>query len=473
MWIKGIPDKLDSDKKIPPMITLVSMVLVVGTLLIALKLGCGTQLSVLFGGMVAIIIALVLDTPLGDIIKHAVQCASDCAVAVTILLLVGVLVGIWLIGGSIPSLIYYGLKLISPKIIVPLSFVLCAVTSVCTGTSFGSLATMGLVLYGVGVSLGIPAPVIVGAVVSGAFFGDKMSPMSDTTNLAAAMSGVEIYSHIYSMLYTTVPATIVSLVLYTLIGFRYRSDSYNSSSIETLMTTLSSNYTINVWCILPMVLLLVLAVAKVHTILAMMITVVVSIIFAIVTQGATIADISATAFNGYVSATGVQAVDTILSRGGIISVMGSVTIVFFSALMTGALTSSGLMKELEIILLRFVHSVRSLIISTLVFAWSMTLMTGNQMLGIVIPGPTLAGLYEEKSVHAKVLSRSLEDSATIGAAIIPWSAAFAYISGVFGIGASYIPYALFRYIVPIFSILCAVTGIGVWDANGKRIKITR
>ncbi|MBQ6314099.1 MAG: Na+/H+ antiporter NhaC [Mogibacterium sp.] len=408
-----------------------------------------------------------MGTKLGEITARALKCVSDCTIAVTILLLVGILVGIWLIGGSIPTLIFYGLNIISPNAILPLAFILCAFTSLCTGTSFGSLATMGLVLYGVGTSLGFPAPVMVGAIVSGSFFGDKMSPMSDTTNLAPAMSGTDLYKHIGSMMYTTLPATILTLLLYFFIGLKHSSGAIDESEISVLMNTLSENFNITPLCFIPMLMLLLFSVLRVPSVLSMCITVVISIIAAMITQGLSLASVAGVTMTGYSSDTGIAAVDTILSRGGIVSVMGSVTIVYFSALMTGALSACGVMRTLEDLLTKAIKSVQSLIITTLVASWAVVILTGNQMLGLVIPGQTMAGLYDTFDVNRKVLSRSLEDAATIGSAIIPWSAAFAYISGIFDIDASYIPYAFLCYTVPVFSIICALTGIGVWHSDGS------
>ena len=345
-----------------------------------------------------------------------------------ILTLVGILVGIWLIGGTLPTLIYYGLSFISPRAVVPLTFILCALTSVFTGTSYGSIATMGLAMFGIGVNLGIPGTLMAGAVVSGSYFGDKMSPMSDTTNVAPAMSGTDLYSHIHSMLYTTVPATLVALILYVVLGLRYSGTAFDSSTIELMKTTLSANYNLHIICLVPLVLVLVLAACKVPSVLAMGISAVVSIVIAALTQGVAVKDI-----------------------------------------MTVALRSAGILTVFEELLLKMVKSVRSLIVTTLVFGWGMVALTGNQMLGIIIPGQTMGEVFDKMNVHRKVLSRSLEDSATIGSAIIPWSAATAYITGVLGVGIGFIPYALLCYIVPIFSIICAFTGIGIWDKEGNAV----
>lgn len=458
---------MEKQKKPSMLVGVVSLAVIIAAIVISIKLNFGTQMSVFVGAVVTVMIALLLKVKWADIQKEALSNVANCGVALMILILVGMLVGTWLIGGTLPTLIYYGLKIISPKAIVPLTFVLCALTSVFTGTSFGSIATMGLAMFGIGVNMGIPAPVIAGAVVSGSYFGDKMSPMSDTTNVAPAMSGTDLYSHIGSMMYTTVPATVLALIIYIVIGLKYAGTAYDASAITLMSSTLAENFQINVICLIPLVMVLVLSILKVPSILAMGSSAVVSIILAAATQHIPVSEVMTAALNGYVSSTGVDMVDTILTRGGIKSMSGTIAIIFFSSIMAGALKTSGILDIFVEMLLKVARSVKSVVCTTLVFGWGIVMLTGNQMLGIIIPGKTMGDLYDKLDVNRKVLSRSLEDSATIGSSIIPWSSAAAYITGVLGIGVGYIPYALLCYLVPVFSIICAFTGIGIWNTKGE------
>ena len=446
---------------------LLGLLLVIGSIVLSLRLGCGTQLCVFFGAATAVVLALCMHAKMQTIQQKAEELIKKCAMPILIILFVGMLIGIWIPGGAIPSLVYYGLSFISPKVIVPLTFLLCSVMSLCTGTSFGSIATMGLALYGVGISVGVPSALMAGAVVSGAFFGDKMSPMSDTTNLAAATAGTPLYAHIGSMLYTTLPATLICLLLYTLLGLRYTGLDYDSTQVELMMQLLSEDFFIHPVCIVPALLLLILSMLKVHVILAMGSTVIVSMIFAMATQGASLSSLAACAVSGYHSSIGIAVVDDILSRGGIAANVGSVTIVFFSAIMAAALQAGGIMEVFKTVLLRGIRSTTSLIVSTLGFCYLMICITGNQMLGIVVPGVTLAPVYDRLHVSKRVLSRTLEDAATIGNAIVPWSGAFVYVCNTLGTDISYIPYAFLCYLVPVFSVLCAVTGIGVWPTDAQ------
>lgn len=456
-------------KQANPVAATVSLVAIVATIVVGIKMGFGAQMSVFAAAIVSVIAALLMKAKWADIQKAGMENIANYNMAFVILTMVGILIAAWLIGGTLPSLIYYGLELISPRAIVPLAFILCSITSVCTGTSFGCIATMGLALYGIGINLGIPSGVIAGAVVSGAYFGDKMSPMSDTTNLAPAMAETDLYSHIGSMLYTTAPATLVCIVLYYIIGAKYAQDAYDAAAVQLMQETLAANFSIRFVCLVPLIMILVLAILKVPSIMAMGITAVVSVILAMATQGAGLSAIMSAAMNGYVSNTGVAMVDTILTRGGIKSMAGTFALLLFAGFMAGPMSAAGILDAFVAILMKVVKSVRSLVVSTLIFGWGIIVLTGNQMMGIVIPGKAMGKMYDELDVHRKVLSRSLEDSATISAAIVPWSTAAAYIMGVLGVGTEYIPYALLCYVVPVFSILCAFTGFGIWNSKGEKM----
>lgn len=461
--------KTQTTKKVSMPVALISMVIIIASIVAGIRLSFGSQMAVLGGAVVAIAIVLLLGFKWKEIQSKFIENVQGCIGCLMILIMVGLLVGVWIIGGTLPTLIYYGLKIISPSALVPLTFILCAITSVFTGTSYGSIATMGLAMYGIGVNMGINPALIAGAVVSGAYFGDKMSPMSDTTNLSPAMAGTDLYSHIGSMFYSTIPATLVALVLYVILGHTGSSNA-DVSSIQLIQDTLSSNFHINLICMLPLVLILVLSALRVPAILAMGSTVVISVILGIITQGVNISDIMNSAMNGYVSETGISMVDTILTRGGVKSMIGTISIIIFASLMAAALQAAGIVEVLmDNMLKRVIRSRKSLIISTLVYAYVMLLMTGNQVMGIIIPGKTMAGLYDDLNVNRKVLSRTLEDSATIGSVLVPWGAGAAYVMGVLGCSLSYIPYAFLCYIVPVFSIILAYTGIGIWDSAGNPV----
>lgn len=442
---------------------LLALIFVIAVVVAAIRTKVGIQMGLAMGGCTAIVFALLMGNKWSDIQDTIKRVVGDSATTLLILLSVGMMVGIWIIGGTVPTLLYYGLKICSPNIIVPLAFVLCAITSLFTGTSFGSIATMGLALFGVGTSMGISAPLMAGAVCSGAFFGDKMSPLSDTTNVAADMSGTPLYDHIGSMMYTTVPATVICLVLYTVLGIRNASANADLSNIELILDTLGANFNISVIALVPAVLVLLTSALKAPAVPAMLGCTAVSGVFACLLQKISLSAMLGAAMNGFSSDTGVAMVDKILSRGGMTSMYSTVAIIILSATMGAVLEKSGVIDSLvNNVLLKAVHKPCGLILSTMVYCYSLLLISGHQVMPIILGGRTFRPAYDRMGIQSKVLSRTLEDTCTIGAPMVPWGTSCAYMFSVLGIGIAYIPYAFLCYIVPLFAILYACTGWFVW-----------
>lgn len=442
---------------------LLALIFVIAVVVAAIRTKVGIQMGLAMGGCTAIVFALLMGNKWSDIQDTVKRVVGDSATTLLILLSVGMMVGIWIIGGTVPTLLYYGLKICSPNIIVPLAFVLCAITSLFTGTSFGSIATMGLALFGVGTSMGISAPLMAGAVCSGAFFGDKMSPLSDTTNVAADMSGTPLYDHIGSMMYTTVPATVICLVLYTVLGIRNASANADLSNIELILDTLGANFNISVIALVPAVLVLLTSALKAPAVPAMLGCTAVSGVFACLLQKVSLSAMLGAAMNGFSSDTGVAMVDKILSRGGMTSMYSTVAIIILSATMGAVLEKSGVIDSLvNNVLLKAVHKPCGLILSTMVYCYSLLLISGHQVMPIILGGRTFRPAYDRMGIQSKVLSRTLEDTCTIGAPMVPWGTSCAYMFSVLGIGIAYIPYAFLCYIVPLFAILYACTGWFVW-----------
>lgn len=442
---------------------LLALIFVIAVVVAAIRTKVGIQMGLAMGGCTAIVFALLMGNKWSDIQDTVKRVVGDSATTLLILLSVGMMVGIWIIGGTVPTLLYYGLKICSPNIIVPLAFVLCAITSLFTGTSLGSIATMGLALFGVGTSMGISAPLMAGAVCSGAFFGDKMSPLSDTTNVAADMSGTPLYDHIGSMMYTTVPATVICLVLYTVLGIRNASANADLSNIELILDTLGANFNISVIALVPAVLVLLTSALKVPAVPAMLGCTAVSGVFACLLQKISLSAMLGAAMNGFSSDTGVAMVDKILSRGGMTSMYSTVAIIILSATMGAVLEKSGVIDSLvNNVLLKAVHKPCGLILSTMIYCYSLLLISGHQVMPIILGGRTFRPAYDRMGIQSKVLSRTLEDTCTIGAPMVPWGTSCAYMFSVLGIGIAYIPYAFLCYIVPLFAILYACTGWFVW-----------
>lgn len=424
--------------------------------------------AVFCGAAASMFLALLLRCKSDDIYHEFENSIKSCSVPFIVMFTVGVMVGVWLIGGTLPSVIYYGTMIITPSALVPCSFLLCALMSVCTGSSLGSLGTMGLALYSIGANMDINTALLIGAIVSGSVLGDKMSPLSDTTNVAPAMSGTDLWSHIGSMMYTTLPASAICFVLYVILGHQAAADA-DISTIGLVQETLAANFNISVVCLLPFLLVVTLSFLRINAMLTLIVSAVFSIVLALLTQDVSLSAILTTAVTGYKADTGVALIDGILSRGGAASMGSTISMVVYACLMAGSMKVAGVLDALVDVLGRIIKNRPTLVISNLVYSYIIVAATGNQMLGIVIPGQTMQGSYDEQNVHRKVLSRSLEDAATIGASIIPWSTMCGYIYGALGCGPEFIPYTFLPFLVPVFSLICAFTGFGVWDWEGNPV----
>lgn len=429
----------------------------------------GMQTPIIFGAATAALLALYLGNKWGQIQEWMIKGISHSMVANIILMFSGMLVGLWIIGGTVPTLIYYGLDLISPSIFLPMTFVICIATSLATGTSFGTIATVGLALLGVSMGLEIPAPMTVGAIVSGAFFGDKMSPISDTTNIAPAMAGTNLFDHIGSMLWTTIPAAIISLILYTVLGSDYGANGTDMSVVNSIMTTIEANFNVSLVTILPPLLLLILSFKRVSAIPALAIVVSVSMVLPLFTQDLSFNQIASSTMQGYQSKTGLAIVDKILSRGGISMMTDSIVMIIAATAMGGILDNCGVMQVLISKLLKSVKTYRGLIPATLLSSLAVVLATGNMILGSIIVGRTFKDAYKNMNIHPKVLSRSLEDVGTLTNSIIPWGGACIFIQAVMGIDLSYIPYAFLNYLTPCVSMIFGLTGFAIWTINGHSV----
>lgn len=456
-----------------PTFAVVSFLVIVAVLVVLINLGVDTTMSVFIAAAVAVVCAFLLKLSWADVEETLLKVVADCIPTFLIVIMVGMLVGIWIAGGTVPSLMYYGMKLISPKILVPLAFVLCFLTSEFTGTSFGSIATMALALVGVASTTTIPLPLVIGAAVCGAWFGDKMSPMSDTTNLASGVSRVPLYSHIGSMMYTTIPAAVVSFVLFAVAGLIYAGGELDTTKANLICDTLQANFKINPILILPAILVLLVSVFKLPALLGMGITVVVSTLFAVIFQGVSFVDLMNYAANGFSIETGAGSiVDNMLNRGGITSMTGLLVTFIVASVLGGIITSTGILEVLaKDVLLKFIKNRTILIIVTLVYCYVVNFLTaGGQTVAIIVTQQTFEDAYDQMNIHPKVLSRTLEDAGTLSAPVVPWGVATLFVMATLGCGTEYIPYCWFIFIVPVFSIICAVTGIGMWDKEGNPLR---
>ena len=380
--------------------------------------------------------------------------------AILILMIVGTMIGTWIQGGIVPSMIYYGLKSLSPGIFLVATLIICSIVSLGTGSSWSTAGTVGVALIGVGKGLGIPVSMVAGAIISGAYFGDKMSPLSDTTNLAPAVAGTDLFSHIRHMVYTTVPGYILSIILYALLGTRVSGGSLETQNIETILSTLKSNFFIHPILLLPPCLVIVMVIMKIPPLPALLGGTVLGGMFAMLTQSRSLADIILSAKSGYVSETGVKMVDDLLTRGGLDYMMNTVALIICALSFGGIMERTGMLEVLAKSLLKRVKSTGSLVATTIVSCIGMNAIASDQFIAIVIPGRMYKNAFDSRGLHPKNLSRCLEDSGTLSSPLIPWNSCGAYMWATLGVNPLlYLPYAFLNLANPIVSLFYGYTGI--------------
>lgn len=380
--------------------------------------------------------------------------------AILILISVGALIGSWIAAGTIPMLVYYGLELISPRFFLLTACVICSVVSVCTGTSWGTAGTVGVALMGVAGGLGIPAGAAAGAVVSGAYFGDKLSPFSDTTNLAPVVAGSNLFDHIRWMLWTTGPAWILGLLVYLVVGLG--AGEAPPPDVAYLQETLRASFDFHVVLLAPLAVILWFALRKRPTIPGILLASALALVLGVVFQGESWASVFDAAILGYAPETGVEEVDGLLARGGMMAMMEVTLIVFCAFGFAGIMTRCGLLDRVLESLLTVVRGVGGLVASTVATGVVTALVTGSSYLSIIVPGELFSEAFSSRGLAAKNLSRTTEDSGTVVVPLVPWSAAGVFMAGTLGVSTvAYLPWAVMNYTGFLFALLLGFTGIGM------------
>lgn len=380
-----------------------------------------------------------------------------------IFFLIGVLIAALIEAGTIGSLIHYGVDILHPTFFLPAGFLLCSLMSIATGTSWGTIATLGVVLMGLGGVLGIPLPIVAGVVVSGACFGDKMSPVSDTTVLAAMSAETDLYSHIKAMMFTTVPAWIISFIAFLLIGLHYSGQVVSAQGLIELKQHLANEFTISPIALLPLVVLLVLSIKRVPAEASMLASVLVAVVLAVVIQDRAIPAVLNSLNDGYTANTGVEQLDSLLSGGGIQRMMWTMSLALLALALGGLLHRAGFVRVLMSRLLMRIKRTATLMATTIGAGVVANMSMGEAYLSIIFCGQTFKPSYESHNLENQMLSRCLEEGATLSTPLIPWTTSGAFITGVLGISPlEYAPWALLNYINPLLSIALAYAGFGIF-----------
>jgi NhaC family Na+:H+ antiporter len=422
--------------------------------------GVDPHIPMMIGTAFAAIVALWLGYEWKHVEKSMFDGIYQALQAVIILAIIGVLVGVWLVSGVVPTMIYYGLKIISPMIFLVASLLTCSITSLATGTSWGTVGTIGIALMGVASGLGIPLPVAAGAIISGAYFGDKMSPLSDTTNLAPAMAGTDVFTHVKFMIKSTLPVYIIVVVIYLILGFRFAGENSDLGNLTLITEGLRNTFTISPLLLIPPVVVIVTIALKTPAIPGIFLGIITGGILGAIVQGNSFGDLLSCAYGGFVSETGVEAIDELLTSGGLKNMMYSISLTILAMMFGGIMEKTGQLEVIVDRLIRIAKGTVSLVALTLLTCIGSNACMPEQYISIVVPGRMYNASYRKRGLHPKMLSNALESAGTVTSALIPWNTCGVYLYGVLGITTiQYMPWAFFNYLMPLVVIIMTAMGL--------------
>ncbi|MBQ0040544.1 MAG: Na+/H+ antiporter NhaC [Clostridiales bacterium] len=416
------------------------------------------------GVIVAAIVAMTLGYKWETIEKMMIDGIGKAMQSILILAIVGMMVGVWLLSGTIPTMIYYGLKLLSPKIFLVAAVLICSITSLATGTSWGTMGTMGLALMGIGHGLGMPIGPTAGAVLAGAYFGDKMSPLSDTTNLAPAMAGTDVFSHVKYMLKSTIVAYVISLVFFGIYGFLHASTGdVDTSQAQILMDGLAQNFNISPILLLPPLVVILAIAFKVPAIPGITLGLITGAILAPFFQsGANFGAILDCSLNGFVCETDVAALNDLLSTGGLMNMASSILMTVIAMMFGGIMEDTGQLAVIIDAITKRIKTAAGLVGATELTCILSNVVMPEQYISILVPGRMYAPAYRKAGLHPKCLSNALESAGTVTSCLVPWNTCGMFIMATLGVSTlTYAPWAVFNYLMPIVTLVMAYMGFTV------------
>lgn len=373
--------------------------------------------------------------------------------------LIGMTIGAWILSGTVPALISYGFNILSPRFFLPTGLIICSITSLATGSSWSTAGTVGISLMGIGQGLGLPPALTAGMIVSGSYFGDKMSPLSDTTNLAPAMAGTNVYAHIKAMLYTAVPSYIFILIIYSLMGFRYLGADMDVEGILLIQDSISSMFNLNIIVFLPLVVVLITSLLKISPIPGMITGIAASIPISIFLQGKSVYDVITVLNYGFQVDSGLEVVDTLLNRGGIQSMMWTFSLAVIALALGGILSNTGILTAIVIRLVKYIKNPKYLPAATIATCFIVNLTMAEQYVSIILTGEIFREPYEKAGLEPRMLSRCLEEGGTLTAPLVPWNTCGAVMFAALGVSATqYAPYALLNWINPLLGMVLPILG---------------
>ncbi|MBT7494834.1 MAG: Na+/H+ antiporter NhaC [Candidatus Marinimicrobia bacterium] len=449
----------------------------------------GNQIALILAACLAAIIGIKNGYNWKEIEKGIIQGISLGMGAILILLAVGALIGTWIMSGTVPTMIYYGLNILSPSIFYFAACLICAVSALSIGSSWTVAGTLGVALMGIAAGLGLSPAVTAGAVISGAYFGDKMSPLSDTTNLAPSVAGTDLFTHIRHMIWTTGPSLVIALILFLIMGFQ-GSITEDVGGLSLIQDTIEKTFNISLLSFIPLLTVFILAFKKMPAFPTVMIGALLGGIFAVILQPQVVAnyanrpDLSSgltmlsgvwTALHsGFALESGVTVVDELLTRGGMISMLNTIWLVICALTYGAVLETTGLLNKVVESLLSFVNSTGSLIVTTIATCIGINIITADQYIAIVLPGRMFRAEFARRNLAPKNLSRTLEDAGTITSPLVPWNTCGAYMSASLGVATfAYLPFCFFNLINPVVAIIYGLFNIKIEKLNESELPLER
>lgn len=443
---------------------LVIVIIVTGMLVYDASL----QIMLFIGFMLVIPLTMAVGFSFGEVETFAYDMIRKALSPALILLAVGALIGAWMYSGTVPTIIYAGLELITPNYFLVTTVILCIFVSMATGTSWGTVGTAGAAMMGIGAGLGIPPGLTAGAIISGAWFGDKMSPLSDSTNMLPALTGGEVYTHIKHMFKTTGPALVLSIITFHIFGLRYRDSEINQGQIDSINSSLSEIFHIGWIAFIPAAVVLTLLLMRKPPVTSIFTGAIIGVIVGVVYQGFSIESGFDALYNGFLIETGNDFIDGLLNRGGVVSMLDIIALFIFAMGLGGVLSGSGMLGA---ILTSFAYKIktnRGLLLMTIVVTYITNMVGATITFAHVMTATIMKPLYEKKRLKPENLSRVIEDSGTLASPIIPWNTSSIFAASALGISAvEFIPYSFLTYFTLAITIIYSITGFTItsYDDN--------
>ena len=439
------------------------------------SLSGANQLALLFAGTTAVIVGVKFGAKWENILNGISNSISSTTPSLIILLLIGALAGTWLISGIVPAMIYYGLQILNPKIFLFATAIISAIVSLATGSSWSAIATIGIALLGIGQALGLPTGLIAGAIISGSYFGDKISPLSDTTNLASAMAGTDLFAHIRYMLYTTIPSFTITLILFLIIGFNFKISA--GEDVNALLSTIKNSFNISAWLFIVPILVITLIIKKTPAIPSLLAGILLGGIFAIIFQPEIVMSITNSKTlnlnSSYIAVmnamgsnieimTDNKIINNLLTTSGMSGMLNTIWLIICAMIFGGAMETTGLLNRIAESIISYGEKTGSLVATTAGTCIFFNITASDQYLSIVVPGRMFAETYNKKGLATENLSRTLEDSGTVTSVLIPWNTCGATQSAILGVATfAYLPYCFFNIISPLMTIAYAYGNIKI------------